>query len=740
MEKLENTTTKYLKYAIWGCLYLVLPVALLLSSKFVFPFITLKTIYFRMLVEIALFLYLLLALSSPHYRPRMNKLIWSVLIFGIIVFVTGLLGVNPYRSFWGTIERGEGFLTISHLIAFFFILSQMIKSKRHWLDFLTAEVVVAFLVGFYALAQRFGAQWTIHPGEARLSSTLGNAAYLGAYALGNFWLSLLLFAQRKHIAWKIFFALSVLFEVYILFQTQTRAAMLAFLVTLFLVGFLFVFLSKNRHIKTAALITILIVVGTSSLIWLKKDIDWSNSKLPFGRLASISLSHTTVESRLYSWDSAMQGWQDHFLLGYGWENYNVAFNKYFHPEIYRDPGSQVWFDRAHNTLLDVAVASGLIGLISYLSIFVLSIFPLIFKKIKKTNTFYPSLILSAFLFAHFFQNIFVFDCLANYIMLFTVLGVVAYLLNKDDIYIERKDNQLKPINICAVIFGGIALVAAMTSFNITPAKANHLGLKALQYFYSSSAPQAAEYFKQAIDMHTYQTPELRQKYAENILTRYHNYDNLKTDQEKAMFASAILGLKQNMADEPYEARNQLYLMTIYNSFYASNATKMQENLEFGYDALNLSPDRQQVHFEMGRTYLSLGQVDKGVEHFKRAVDLNPKAFDPYWNLLSAYVITHQYDKAEELYQIMMPMGLEDSPDNLKRLSQIYSTTKYFPKLKEIYQKLIVKEPGNVDNWIRLAVVHRELGDYASAVGTARRILEINPEAEATVDEFLQTLK
>ena len=146
--------SKYVKWILVGILYLILLTPILITSKYVFPFITGKTMFFRILVEVALLVYIILAILNKKYRPKMNKLIWAVVIFGVIVGLTGFLGVDAYKSFWGTIERGEGFLTISHLVIFFLILSWTLKTKGEWLSYLTGLVVVGLLVDLYAILQR----------------------------------------------------------------------------------------------------------------------------------------------------------------------------------------------------------------------------------------------------------------------------------------------------------------------------------------------------------------------------------------------------------------------------------------------------------------------------------------------------------------------------------------------------------------------------------------------------------
>src|SRR3989344_4358846 len=182
----QQKLAKYLSYALKTLLYLILLTPILISAKYLFPFITTKTMYFRLMIELAIVLYTVLALMSYDYKPKMTKLSWSIVIFGFVIFLTGITGVDFYRTFWGTIERGEGFITISHLIIYFLLLTWVFKSKKDWFNYLSVLIGVGVLVDFYAILQRANVEnfflfgRIIHPGEGRLSSTLGNAAFLGA--------------------------------------------------------------------------------------------------------------------------------------------------------------------------------------------------------------------------------------------------------------------------------------------------------------------------------------------------------------------------------------------------------------------------------------------------------------------------------------------------------------------------------------------------------------------------------
>ena len=412
----------YLKITRWS-IYLLCLTPLLVSGKFFFPFITPKTLFFRTIIEIGLFFYLILIIKNPEYRPRFSKIGWACLVFILVITLAGLLGVNPARSFWSTAERGEGLLTIFHLFAFFIMVSSIFKTRKDWLRLFDLSVVVTFLVSLYALGQKLDLSFFFLHGASRLSATIGNPSFLAAYLLFGIFLSLFLFFQKKDIRWRIFYAAVFIFELFILFDTRTRGAILALLGGFFLLAVLNILFSPERKMKLAAGVFILLLIASLALVWSSKDQAWVQNNSTLNRLVSISSADATTQSRLLVWQTSWQAWQEKFWLGYGYENYNIAFNKYYNPAIYSFDKS--FFDRAHNIIFEMGTTSGLIGLLSYLSIFVIAILALFKKFFQNRKVFRVNLILITALAVYFVQNIFVFDTLSSYLMFFLILSYIA---------------------------------------------------------------------------------------------------------------------------------------------------------------------------------------------------------------------------------------------------------------------------------------------------------------------------
>jgi O-antigen ligase len=116
---------------------------------------------------------------------------------------------------------------------------------------------------------------------------------------------------------------------------------------------------------------------------------------------------------------------DKLFLGWGPENFLVAWNQHFDPEIFfHDTAS---LDRAHNKLLDVLVMNGIFGLLAYLAIWIFAI------KLTFTKGV-PLSYQSALLFfgvSYFVQNLFVFDSVVTYTPFFAYLSFLIFIASKD---------------------------------------------------------------------------------------------------------------------------------------------------------------------------------------------------------------------------------------------------------------------------------------------------------------------
>src|SRR5450830_523964 len=103
--KPENTAKTIARLVALAALFLIPLTPLLVANTFFFPFITGKAFFFRILVEIAVCAWAVLAILDMEYRPRFSCIGVSVVAFVAWMFVADLFAPNVAKAFWSNFER-----------------------------------------------------------------------------------------------------------------------------------------------------------------------------------------------------------------------------------------------------------------------------------------------------------------------------------------------------------------------------------------------------------------------------------------------------------------------------------------------------------------------------------------------------------------------------------------------------------------------------------------------------------
>lgn len=736
----------------WGVivpLALCLVTPLLVHSAFIFPFISTKTFWFRIWVEVALAVYVVLAVKAPLYRPTITPIFKAMGVYFIIVAASSLFGENPYKSFWGNIERGEGILTLSHVFLFSFLCAHVLRGRRIWEWFFAGSLFIAVAVSLYALGQYLGVPWVLHSGEKRLSGTIGNASFLAGYILIHTFIALW-FILTPRARWMRIVAGTVwLFLLFIIFNTGTRGALLAGFAVYIGLAAWFAIRADGKmanRVRIAALSVGMTLVGAAVVVWQQRDAAWVQDNPTLVRLVTITPRDITTQSRLLTWESSLKGWKERPLLGYGYENYNVAFNKYFNPLIYKDIGSQIWFDRAHNVIFDILVTSGILGLIAYLAWYGF-VCAVAFRSSRQNDPWMrvSGILVCGLVVAHFLQNFFVFDILATYVPLMLVFSFIDVLAHRSSpLAIAGSSVPVQPAGWSPFVAVLLA-VAALYIFNVKPASVNIAGLVAMRLRFTEHYEEAHKAFLALEKRGTYQLPEIRTKLIELAL-EVRGKRGVSDEFAAQVVDDAIKLTLKNIEESPKDAQHYLYLMNLFFVGGKYDVERYPQIEKVGREALALSSTRPQIYYLLGQGAVARKEYGRAVEYFEKAVALNPAVLDSQWNLAIAYRFVNRKEEEKKVYAALESMGLSfdrrESLDEqgLLRLTQRYISFKEYDTLAQIFEVLVARSPSNSEYWENLAAAYKSSGQYDRARQAAVKVRELNPAAEAEIEKFLKEIE
>ncbi len=783
----KNYADFYLKIIKAGLfLALLLPLVVLPSQLYLFQFG--KVAIFRIIMEIIAVFYFLLIMAEPKYRPRWGLLELSIALFVGIYFLASFAGVNLARSVWGTVERMGGFFSFIHYWLFFIMASAVFKSREDWKKLFAVSLFVSAISSLYALGQsmyfyQYFLVWLkginsflyepflkfitkdffIIINDWRPFGTIGNAGPFASYVLFNIFFGLYLLISKNKIFYKAATVIILAGLLGGLLVSGTRGAYLGLAGGFMAFILAQIFFSAGKKIKLFSSGILIILICLVSYVWFNKDAVWIKESYVLSRF--ISIFSMGDETRVWAWKSAWQGLKDKLLLGYGPENFNVAFNQYFNPLHFTGYGATTWFDRAHNVFLEILTTMGAIGLASYLSIFA-ALYYLLFKNRNRArdNLAAFSLIFAVPI-AYFIQNMFWFDDFSTYLMLFLFFAFASGFFNGME-GLDIKFKRLEALKARISKLGGSPLLWRRLENNRTLASAILILAVAASIFYGNIKPwkfqnglvnMAAAFSAESEDSFDWYREAMKESV---YLGRYEAYKRLgeytintytkkefKTEKERQEFMKnmdfAIAELKKAVAENSNDAQFYLLLGRLYNKAYGftRDAAYLEEGVNILKKGVELSPKRQTLLYEYGQAYVFKKDYSKAVEIFRYAKDLYPEVAISHWYLGMALSNAGDYIEAKEAVEKAIALGYDyGTGREIANIASIYVKLKDYKKAESLYLEATALEPNNAGNYVLLALTYKETGDKEKARKMAEKAILLDPSFAAEGKKFIEELR
>jgi O-antigen ligase/Tfp pilus assembly protein PilF len=744
---MENSSL-YVKILKWG-IFISLFLPLVIFSQYISPFHFGKMIIFRILVELMAVFYFILILMDKSYRPKWSPVLITFSVFTALYVLTGIIGADFYNSFWGSLERMGGIFSFLHFWVYFVILISIIKSKKDWQKVLKISVLVGFLSILFAYGQRlelgnFFVGW--QHGE-RVIGTIGNPALFAGYLLFTIYLALLfLLKQEIPIKEKGFFAAVILLGIPVLLMTAVRGAMLSLLGSVLLLILFFIFKVSSKKVKIGLLIAVILIVSLAGFAWINKNSSWVKNISWLSRLTDISKGTDTVQTRLWSWNSAIEGWKEKPIFGWGPENFMYLHMKHFDARHFTQMGSETIWDRAHNMILEELSTMGVVGLFSYLSVFFI-IFYLLIKKFKQEKINKIDFgVMAVMIIAYFGQNLFIFDTFANYFLFFLSLGYINFLtqdsLKEESAEQEKTIIQKTPSPFLITILLILAIILGYQT-GIKPAQANFACTRAIIAGRDGNGQKALDKYRQALN---YKNPqgayEIRHKLAAFVIQVVDSQRQKNKDFDPAILYYAISETEKNVGKYPLDTTPYLYIGRMYILLMSKEPGAGDKAEEYIQKAIDLNPNNPRIWYEMGQAKLSNKKYQESYNSFKKALDLNPKVNLSWWFLSNIAFQLEKYDEAVYNAEKAIELGYNDyqnSITDLMRLVTIYEKAGNYQKVLEYYIMAAEEQPQNPQIHASLAVAYAKMGYRDEAIKSALKAAELDPSFQGEADKFIESL-
>ncbi|MCC7004684.1 O-antigen ligase family protein [Candidatus Nomurabacteria bacterium] len=724
-----NKIIEILLYVLIFCIPIV---PFIVSNQMFFPYISGKNFAFRVLIIIIAGLWASLAILDKKYRPKKSILLYAFIAFTLIISIADIFSINPVKSIWSNYERMEGMVTILHLLAMFVVLGSFLKEKT-WNWYVNFCLLASVIMGFWGIEQ-------LSENITRVYAGLGNSSYLGGYMLIHIFIAIYLLLKRIHkniysIEDKFFsivYGVVIIFDLYVLSQTGTRGSLVGLVLGLVVTAILLaIFEKQNKILRWIAFSFLAIVVlGFVTLASIKNTDFAKNNQLisRFSELATLDLktyAETAGQGRLLIWKIALKGVAERPLLGWGQDNFGYVFSKYYDPQAY---AQEQWFDRTHNVFLDWLISGGILGLLSYLSLFVAALW-LIWRK--KEFTIIERVGFSGLIAAYFAHNFFVFDNLSSYIMIVIVLSYV-HIISREDIPLLEKELNTDTKNI--LVF--LVLVAACAGAfflnrnayleNISLSKSISLAVRP-----GSTATLVKDSFDKTLSYNTFGNKEATEQLTSYII-KY-----VVSEKDPARKEELIKYVSDKLKNE-YEQDKDVRTIFFLASFYAQ-VGKADDALTYLDLANKLSPNKPSLLLTIAQVKASKNDLAGALEICDKLYDLVPKFTEGTGYCVVLYGQTGNNIKMDKIISEQRDM-IQNNPQIVINL---FAALKQWDKLIEIFQSRInmygtSTPPANLLS--SLSAVYVKAGKTLKAIESLEVLRKAYPEYSQSIDNSIKVLK
>jgi len=218
-----------MRYVLKWLLFSLAFVPILVNFDTLFPFIFTKTLLIRSAITLFWIIFAVWyfrerntvrGIIDEGWRFFKNPLYIATSVLILLMLLSTIFAVDPYKAFFGDIERGEGYLGILHFFGFF-VASLLVFKKEDWATFFRLNLIT----GLILLVDSIG---EISSGEfGRAQSLVGNPTFLAGYFLFVIFSAITaFFSSRRGIWWKVFSFLMIFGGILGVFLTGTRGAIL----------------------------------------------------------------------------------------------------------------------------------------------------------------------------------------------------------------------------------------------------------------------------------------------------------------------------------------------------------------------------------------------------------------------------------------------------------------------------------------------------------------------------------
>lgn len=747
---------RWLKAIVYVGIYGGLLMPAMFLPVVIFPFVFSKLIFFQVLIGLTFPAFLALAWADPQYRPKSSMLYTAILAYFVAMGVSVLFSVDVARSWWGNEERMNGLFTLLHFLAWLTMTVSVIKTWPQWRRLFNYEIALSVFMAIVAILQKPFPKLLMFPAAERVGGLLDNPIYMAAYQIFNLFFIALLWMKGATRNQKIWYSIAAIIDIVAFMLAQSRGALVGLGAGVLVFVVAYAIMTPNKKARRGVMIALFCGMLAYGGLFLARNTEFvANS--PLARFTNFSLS---TKTRFIAWDIAWQGFLERPLTGWGLDSFHILFNQKYNPISLRYGYYETWFDRSHNTVMDVLAMTGLFGFVTFFAIFIVLFWSVIRAHRRGWIDISITSILLALPVAYFIQNLFVFDHPAGFSMsylmyAFIIVATTAQFNEKrDETAAAAATGTGRPVSWLA--FGILQVVAFIVVWrtSVLPFKASITTIDSNNAFSAGQYQLSFDLAKKASAIPTPYLDEQTFLQSRNVISMSEGGKFKDLPFWREWHDLIIKISNEQVAMHPRNDNPRF----IYARFADSLSSLVPEDAAIAdseyKESIKLSPKRQQVIYSYARFLINQNRRDEALEQLKQVSSYDPDLGESHWLLGLHLLFDRQLleEGADELIkavEVPYPYALKEAREAMA-LAIAYDIKGRKDDLHKLMDILPTLPQSGADVYLQIAraMEHQGLIDDRNRILGALSKIDANlashlvPLMNGTVtsiqDSFLQT--
>jgi putative inorganic carbon (HCO3(-)) transporter len=681
-------TPKFLITVAFNFLILSVPLYFRFSNEELFEFNKMILVYGITLLIGSL--WLVRMILEKKLVLKRTPLDFPIAVFVFSQIISTVFSIHPHTSLFGYYSRFNGGLlsTLAYVTLFYAFVSNI--KKKDLGSFLLTAFISGLAVSLYGILEHFGHSvsclvlpsnktfgvdcW-VQDVQSRVFASFGQPNWLAAYVITLFPLSAVAATQKNLSIFKrSLFVVTSLALFLVLLYTRSRSGIIGLAVGLMVLGAGVLFLAiknkkellKNLHLPTAVVIIVSLVIislisgtgFTPSISTVYSNKQNANQEIkPQPVVNRLEQGGTdSGEIRKIVWTGAYKVWQRYPIIGSGVETFAYS---YYQDRIREHNDVSEWdflYNKAHNELLNILATTGIVGLITYLSIF--ATVTIITLKIVITKTYsniekLMALSLLSGQAALFTSNFFGFSTVSVNVLMYIFFAITCIIYagkkNKDNkiksnkkvSFVLENGSQYFGLTLVAIFF----IVLSFRNYNYWAADKAYAQGKA--YFNAGQYQYGIQQLLEAINRSPNEAiyfDTLSNDYAK-LAVHFHSINEATAAAqmlEETLAASSKVMQLNNRHLNFYKTRARV--MVTLSQIDEKYVLQAESTL---LKAIELSPTDPKLIYTLAVIKDTQNEKELALKLYEQAVSLKPNYERPYWKMSEIYEAQEQYQQAIE---------------------------------------------------------------------------------------------